>query len=80
MNSPQKSGIRKLIPKSQSTALLKTIEELLGQKAAAPSAFVPESLMPLEVPKAPAESAIVPTSEQAATQNSLDNTEKLPEP
>jgi DNA-binding NarL/FixJ family response regulator len=76
----QKSGIRKLIPKSQSTALLKTIEELLGQKAAAPSALVPESLMPLEVPKASAESAIVPTSDQAATQNSLDNTEKLPEP
>jgi DNA-binding NarL/FixJ family response regulator len=76
----QKSGIRKLIPKSQSTALLKTIEELLGQKAAAPSALVPESLMPLEVPKASAEPAIVPTSDQAATQNSLDNTEKLPEP
>jgi hypothetical protein len=57
----QKSGIRKLIPKSQSTALLKTIEELLGQKGVAPSALVPESLTPLEVPRASAEPAILPT-------------------
>jgi hypothetical protein len=76
----QKSGIRKLIPKSQSTALLKTIEELLGQKGVAPSALVPESLTPLEVPRASAEPAILPTSDQTATQNSLDNTEKLPKP
>lgn len=79
----QKSGVRKVVPKVHSEALLKAVEELLGISAQDPAEAKSQPPPALDLPTPPATSApqpeVIAAAENSPTPDAADGTGKKPQ-